>query len=1059
MSRRWRRSLRWSALAVLLVVAIALAVLWVNRREIADNYIAEELARRGVAATYEIERIGGRRQVLRNIVVGDPARPDLTIERAEIAIRYGFGLPGIAHVTLVKPRVYGVVRDGALSFGALDPLIYTDSDEPFELPDLVLRVEDGRGLIEGDYGPVGLKLSGGGNLSGGFTGELAAVGPRLAAAGCSASGATAYGLVSVTERRPAFAGPVRASSITCPDQGLAVADAAVELSVQTDESMTVYRGEAGLEAGAIDAAEARLASLAGDLGFTWRANELTARYDLTAVGLETAQAEIARLGFDGTLRARRGFERIDLDTDVDGSGIRAGAGVDAALAQAVRATGGTMLDPLLRRIRTQFAEESRDSRLSAELTLRRTGARWGVVVPRATLRGGGGVALLSLSRFQFSREKTGADNFAGTFVTGGADLPRISGSLEDRAAGGTELRLSMDEYSAGTSSLAVPDLAVTRSRSGALGFAGMVHASGPLPGGEAKELRLPVSGNWSSARGLAMWNDCADIRFAELRLANVTLEQHALRLCPPSGTSMVRYGAQGLQVAAGAPSIELNGRLGETPLELASGPIGIAWPGAVSAKQMQITLGPRDGANTFVIEDLTAEVGSQIGGRFNGTDVKLAATPLDIMGASGDWRYADGRLTLSGGAFRMEDRVNPDRFNPLIARDAVLTLENNLITAAALLREPASDRAIGQVDLRHDLSSGSGSADLAVAGILFDGVLQPTMLSELARGIVADVRGTVKGTGRIDWNERGVTSSGRFSSDSLDLAAAFGPVRGASGTVVFTDLVGLTTARDQRIRIASVNPGIEANNGEVVFEMRGGEVLSLKSGVWPFLGGTLTMRPVEIRFGEAEVRRYVLEMEGLDAALFVQRMELNNLSATGTFDGTIPIVFNELGNGHVEGGLLISRPPGGNVSYVGDLTYEDLSPMANFAFDTLRSLDYRQMRVMMDGPLTGEIVTRVRFDGVRQGEGTGESFAARLASRAVSGLPVRFDVNVRAPFYTLLGSVRALYDPAAIRDPRDLGLLDNQGNVIRRETDGEPDPADVIPEQPAIQRRESEEMP
>ena len=48
---------------------------------------------------------------------------------------------------------------------------------------------------------------------------------------------------------------------------------------------------------------------------------------------------------------------------------------------------------------------------------------------------------------------------------------------------------------------------------------------------------------------------------------------------------------------------------------------------------------------------------------------------------------------------------------------------------------------------------------------------------------------------------------------TLDFAAAFGPVKGASGTVVFTDLLGLTTAPGQVLAVQSVNPGIEANDG------------------------------------------------------------------------------------------------------------------------------------------------------------------------------------------------------------------------------------------------------
>ena len=276
---------------------------------------------------------------------------------------------------------------------------------------------------------------------------------------------------------------------------------------------------------------------------------------------------------------------------------------------------------------------------------------------------------------------------------------------------------------------------------------------------------------------------------------------------------------------------------------------------------------------------------------------------------------------------------------------------------------------------------------------------------------------------------------------------------------MFTDLLGLTTAPNQRLRVASINPGIEVIGGEIGIELRGGEVLALTGGTWPFMGGTLTMRPVDIRIGTSEVRRYVLEIEGLDAARFVEHMELQNISATGVFDGTVPLVFDDGGNGRVEGGLLISRPPGGNVSYIGELTYEDLGTMANMAFGALRSLDYQQMRVAMDGELTGEIVTRVRFDGVSQGAGTVQN----IATRAIAGLPIRFDINIRAPFYQLIGSIRAMYDPAAIRDPRALGLLDAQGNVIRRETDGAPEeppsPEDLIPDEAVIQRRESEETP
>ena len=898
---------------------------------------------------------------------------------------------------------------------------------------------EGRGLLESDYGPVGISLAGSGHLRDGFSGEIAAISPRLAMAGCDAARPSLYGRVSIDAERPSFAGPLRIGRLDCEEQGISLANAAFQLEGRADKTLTAFEGEAGVRTGRAAYGGNRLASLSGTTRFTWRDGGLTTRYELRGRDLATAQAAAVRIGLDGWLRTRRRFERIEAEADVEGAGVRLGSGLDAALADAAEATGDTLLGPILAQVRSRLAAEGRGSRLAGEVSLRRTGERTSMVVPTARLRGGSGATLLALSRFQVVSGGTAAPRFAGNFATGGDGLPRIAGRMEQRPGGAVEVRMSMAEYAAGTSRLAVPELVLLQRPDGVLGFAGQVRASGALPGGRAEALVLPVSGNWSPSRGLAMWNGCADLRFERLELANLTLDRRSLRLCPPRGSAMVRYDGRGLRIAAGAPSLQLAGRLGETPIAIRSGAVGFAYPGSVSARQLVVTLGPAGTATTFAISDLSARIGEDIAGRFEGADVRLYAVPLDLLGASGNWRYAGGRLAITDGSFRLEDRLDAERFKPLGAEGASLSLEDNRITAEALLREPSTGRAVTDLVLAHNLATSAGHADLTVAGLTFDRGFQLADLITFDLG-VSNVRGTVTGSGRIDWNEAGVTSTGRFSSDSLDFAATFGPVRGASGTVEFTDLLGLTTAPGQRLRVASVNPGIEVTDGEIEFQMRGGEVLAV-GGTWPFMGGTLTMRPVEIRFGAAEQRRYVLEIEGLDASRFVEYMELGNISATGIFDGSIPVVFDAEGNGRLEGGLLISRPPGGNVSYVGELTYKDLGAVANFAFDTLRSLDYRQMRVGIDGSLIGEIVTRIRLDGVSQGAGAKRN----ILTRAIAGLPIRLDVNVRAPFHGLITEMRRLYDPSAVLDPRDVGLLDAQGNVIRRETQAPP-PEPVTPE-------------
>ena len=111
-----RRSIwwRWIALPLLVVVAAVALVVWFQRHTIAGNVIDNYLRSHHVRASYKIEHIGGTREVLSDLVIGDPAHPDLTVERAEVAIRYRFGIPAIGGVTLVRPRLYGTYLHGKL---------------------------------------------------------------------------------------------------------------------------------------------------------------------------------------------------------------------------------------------------------------------------------------------------------------------------------------------------------------------------------------------------------------------------------------------------------------------------------------------------------------------------------------------------------------------------------------------------------------------------------------------------------------------------------------------------------------------------------------------------------------------------------------------------------------------------------------------------------------------------------------------------------------------------------------------------------------------------------
>lgn len=1021
-------------LAIAVIVLAAFGVIWAMRKDIADNVIASQLESLGLPARYDVVSIGPSQQVVRNLVIGDPARPDLTVQELRVATRLFWGWPGIGRITVIKPRLNGTFRNGRPSFGSLDKVLFAGKGEPFTMPDLDLAVVDGRALVDSDLGRLGVRLEGAGPLRDGFAGELAILAPDLAAGGCTAGRTTLYGKLTTASLRPRFVGPLRTRQLACSNGAAALAEAAVQVDLTLDERLDGGNGSLGFRTGPGRYAGNRLGAAAGTSAFAYRNRAINARYDLHARDVITTQARFARLSFEGRARSTGGFARFDVEGDLGGKGMAMGGAVERALAEAEQAGRGTLLAPLAAQVRGAFAREARGSTLAVNLIVRRTAEGTSLVVPRGALRGGSGASLLTLSRAQVLFGMQGIPHVTGNFSTGGQGMPQISGRMESSGVGRLAMRVAMPEYVAGSTRLAVPGLTLVHGRDGALTFTGQARLTGDLPGGRAENLVLPIEGRWAANGDLSAWPRCTRLAFDRLSFANLALERRSLPVCPPAGAAIVRSRGGELLVNAGIPALDLAGRLGGTPIRIASGPVGYAQqgsrPGLLRARTLKVDLGPADAASHFAITDIEARVSGDVAGTFGGADIALYAVPLDLRNTAGSWRYAGGVLGINGAGFTLVDRERVARFNPLVARDAALRLAGGLITAQALLREPVSDREVTRADIVHDLATASGHATLAIGGLRFDDRLQADTLSDLALGVVSNLQGSVRGSGRVAWDGKGVTSRGRFSTDALAFAAPFGPVKGLSGEVVFTDLLGMVTAPGQTLRLASINPGIEVVDGMLSFEMRPGHVLQVNGASWPFMGGTLTLDPARMQIGIAETRRYTLRVNALDASTFVRHLEMENLNATGVFDGQLPLVFDENG-GRIEDGRLVSRPPGGNVAYVGELTYKDLSPMGNFAFDTLKSVDYKRMEISMGGTLAGEIITRVSFNGISQGAGARRNFL----TRQVAKLPIRFVLNVKAPFFSLFAPLRSLYDPSYVIDPRTLGFA-GTGAVVHKDTSG-----------------------
>lgn len=1027
---------------------------WIDRDRIIGNLIDNYLIENGVTARYEIVEISPQQQVIANLAIGDPAAPDFSAEQVVIDIGFGLMGPSINKVEITQARLFGTFMDGKFSLGALDPLIFTDSEEPATLPGINVVFRDARALIETDYGAIAAKLDGAGRLDDGFEGTLAVTAPGIGPADCRADRATAFGDLTTTKGKPEFAGPIRLAAVRCAGAAIAAADLGAKLGLSA--TLDSADGRLDIAASGLEAGGAAAGRVGGQAAFAVSATGAALEHDLTLGQIGLPYAAIAAAEVKGTLRtadlSTNAPSRKEWSGDFAASGIRLADPALRELSESRKNLAGTLFEPLLDKIAENLPRALNGASFASEAIIRSTEQNTRLIIPEARLRSGSGEIILALSQVNWGLNNAETPSGQGNFITAGQGLPRINGRVSAEKTGGFSLRLAMADYTAGNSRLAIPRLSFEQTGPDAYRFSGLAAASGAIPGGQISGLQLPLEGRWSRSVGLLAGTRCTDIRFEALQVAELDLAGRKISVCPDDRRAMLRYDDR-LSLGVRTSQLALAGTLGGSPAKIEAANALLRYPGPFVVEGLSASLGDA-GTNQsrIALASLTGQFGDNPRGQFAGGEARLGDIAFALSDIAGDWRFDDGAFQIADAAFILTDRApGQPRFEPVKGKGASLKLNGDDITARARLHNPPSDQQLAQVSLRHNLATTAGRADIVVDDLTFGPALDAENLTYLAKGVVAFAKGAISGRGRVEWAGDDITSDGTFRSDGIDFAAAFGPVRGLRGELRFTDLLALTTAPDQQLEIASINTGVEVLDGRVTFALRDGQIITISDARWPFMDGELVLRPVTLDFSRPSEKRYEFEITGLDAATFVAEMELTNLAVTGKFDGTVPIIFDSSGNGRVENGLLRARPPGGNVAYIGDLTYEDMGAISNYAFRALRSLDYRDMSVVLDGSLTGEIVSQFEFEGVRQGEGASRNFITRRLAR----LPILFRINVKAEsFYELATVVRSFFDVTMLGNPLDRGLLKlENGRFVPAQ------PASVIPQDNSVQPSESENRP
>ena len=999
--RRFKKRRIFSAALLLLLVLLAIA--WWQRYRLADNFVQDQIISRDIKATYELDEIGLRTQRLKNVVLGDPANPDLTAKVVEIDVVIGFGTPTIRAVRASGVRLRGQYLGDKLSFGELDKFMDPKSTEPFTFPDFSLQLRDALLSMATPWGGIGVSIEGSGHLRNRFDGQLVVRSPKLDGGGCLAALPRFDGAIRIRDSQPELDGPLAATRLDCKTQGIALAAPALKGKVKLSKGFDNWVGDLGFAARTARLSGEQLSAPAGKLSFF--GDKKRTEFDLALVKAGYRGSSLAVNKLTGNANGSVGYGKGGVAVSARGDAQIGGGSVPASMLAGIsgiaRGTKSTPvgpimagLEPALRNALRSFngylgfdfaTGPERTSNLAVnDLSLSsQSGARINQFGP-LTLAQGRLTGPLSLS------------------LSGGG-LPNADLALRQQGFGwaGT---LALAPYATGGASISLPKLAFTGGSGGPWRFNGQATLTGPLMGGRIEGLSLPVDGSYGGGR-FSMITGCRDVRFTRFQTGALNLPGQTFQACAQNGAILQVVGGETRMVFT-SPKIAGRGTLGSTPLAFEGGNVRFDLDSGFAASNVSVDLGRPDSLTQFNMASLGGRFtgGSGLSGTLEGGTGQIGNVPLLIEAANGNWGWNNSVLTLDGMT-NVSDAAQVDRFKTMAVPNMQVALENSIITAIGYLAEPKTGIRVADVDIRHELNSSTGRALLAVDGLNFGDRLQPSDLTALTVGVVADVEGSVSGDGVIEWDGNSVRSRGKFGTQKMDFGAAFGPVTGLSTELNFTDLLGMETAPGQMANIAVVNPGVPAFDGKLTYQLLPDQKVRIEGGRWPFYGGELILEPTTLDFDVAKARTLTFKLVGLDSEKFLASYDLDNVRVAGIFDGTLPMIFDQDG-GRIIGGLLVSRPGGGEVSYLGPLAYEDMGVMANFAFEALRSIRYEQMEIGINGNLGGELVTEVRFRGLQQGSGAKRNFITKQLAK----LPIQFNIRIEADFLSLIANLRSLYD-------------------------------------------------
>ncbi len=382
--------------------------------------------------------------------------------------------------------------------------------------------------------------------------------------------------------------------------------------------------------------------------------------------------------------------------------------------------------------------------------------------------------------------------------------------------------------------------------------------------------------------------------------------------------------------------------------------------------------------------------------RAEGRDVSVSETEISLSAAgggdaalNGQGRLVANSLSLSEPAvsagrtalsFEMEGETITANLAPTRVTQAVapevppqLTLSgqgrlrNDRVTGQA--RAALTESVAATAEFSHDLTTRRGEAEIAVPVVTFlPGGLQPAALSPLLTEI-KDASGTLSAAAQLAWQGDAISGSAVAEASQLSLAYDELFVEGLNSEITFASLLPLASDGLQRFsatRAGSGDLGLEDIEGRFLISSEGPDAiptLQLEEAQGGIAGGRVRLKEQIVQPGTI-VHPGRVEVEDIDLALLLRRLQIDGLSGRGRLSGQLPVQL-EGDTVIVQGGEVSADAPG-RIAYNSETTRQALANAGEhmqLTLDALEDFNFTDLALRLDKPASGDSTLAITLEG------------------------------------------------------------------------------------------------